>query len=209
MLPDMSDNNVDIKAVAEIAIADEKVMAQLLANLVVKKEKVRFNSFNVLLHIAETKPELLYPSWDVFVGLLGSNNSHHQYIAIFIIANLVRADAENRFEAIFNDYYGILEGDKTIAAANLVKNSGKIAIAKPHLEPLITEKLLNIDTLHQGKQKSLIKGIAIEAFTEYYGRSTRKEKILNFVKQQQYSDSPKAMHNAAEFLSSFGDSNKE
>ena len=42
MLPNMSDSDVDIKAVAEMALADEKVMAQLLANLVVKKEKIRF-----------------------------------------------------------------------------------------------------------------------------------------------------------------------
>ncbi|MFC1950854.1 hypothetical protein ACFLXN_00390 [Chloroflexota bacterium] len=208
MLPDLSDKNVDVETIAKMALADDEVLRELLANLVVKKNEIRYNSLNALLYIAEKKPELLYPNWDVFVGLLGSNNSHHQYIAIFLIANLVKIDTENRFDAIFNDYYGILEGDTTIAAANLVKNSGKIAIAKPSLEPLITEKLLNIDTLHKGKQKSLIKGIAIEAFTEYYGRSTRKDKILHFVKQQLNSDSPKAMHNAAEFLSSFGDRKK-
>jgi hypothetical protein len=204
MLPDLSDKNVDIEAIAKMALADDEVLRELLANLVVKKEEIRFNSFNALMWIAQKQPEVLYPNWDVFVGLLGSRNSYHQYIAIFLIGELVKIDAEGKFEAIFDDYYGILESGSTIAAANLVKNSGKIALAKPALEPQITEKLLNIGTLHKGKQKDLLKGIAVEAFGEYYGQSTNKDKILHFVTKQLESDSPKAKHNAAEFLNTYG-----
>ena len=204
MLPDLSEKNVDTEAVAKMALADDKVLRELLANLVVKKEEIRFNSFNALMWIAEKQPEVLYPNWDVFVGLLGSKNSFHQYIAIFIIAELVKIDSENKFEPIFDEYYGILESGGTIAAANLVKNSGKIALAKPALEPQITEKLLNIDSIHKGEQKDLIKGIAIEAFGEYYGKSTSKNRILDFVVKQLESDSPKAKHNAAEFLNAYG-----
>ena len=50
----------------------------------------------------------------------------------------------------------------------------------------------------------LIKGIAVEAFGEYYGKSTCKGKILDFVTKQLESDSPKAKHNAAEFLNAYG-----
>ena len=204
MLPDLSDKNVDIKAIAKTALADEKMLAHLLANLIIKQETIRFNSFNTLVWIAEKQPEVLYSSWDVFVGLLGSRNTSHQYIAISLIAELVRIDTENRFEPIFDDYYGILETGATITAANLVKNSGKIALAKPALEPQITEKLLSIDTIHKGKQKDLIKGIAVEAFGEYYNKSTGKDKILDFVTKQLESDSPKAKYNAAEFLNAYG-----
>ena len=121
-----------------------------------------------------------------------------------VITDLVKIDAENKFEPIFDQYYGILQTGGTIAAANLVKNSGKVALAKPSLEPQITEKLLNIDSIHQGKQKELIKGIAVEAFGEYVGKSTRKDEILSFIIKQLDSDSPKAKHNAAEFLNAYG-----
>ena len=204
MLPDLGDKNVDVEAVAKIALANDEALRELLATLVVKKEEIRFNSFNALMWIAERKPEVLYSSWDVFVGLLGSRNSHHQYIAVFLIAELVKIDTESKFEPIFDQYYGILETGGTIAAANLIKNSGKIALAKPNLEPQITEKLLNIDSIHKGKQKAMIKGIAVEAFSEYLGKSTRKDEIIDFVTKQLDSDSPKAMHNAAEFLNTYG-----
>jgi len=156
MPPDLSDKNVDTEAVAKMALADDKVLRELLANLVVEKETIRFNSFNTLMLIAGEKPDVLYPNWDVFVDLLSSRNSYHQYIAIFLISELVKIDIENKFEPIFDQYYGILESGDTIAAANLVKNSGKIALAKPALEPQITGKLLNIGTIHMGKQKAMI-----------------------------------------------------
>jgi len=204
MLPDLSDKNVDIEAIAKMALADDAILRELLANLVVKKEAIGFNSFNALMWIAEKQPEALYSSWDVFVGLLGSKNSYHQYIAIFLIAELVKIDTANKFEPIFDQYYGILENGGTIAAANVVKNSSKIALAKPNLEPQITDKLLSIGTIHKGKQKDLIKGIAVEAFGEYYGKSSGKDQIIDFVVKQLESDSPKAKHNAAEFLNAYG-----
>jgi len=204
MLPDLSHKNIDIEAIAKMALADEQVLAHLIANLTEKQETIRFNSFNSLMLIAEKQPEVLYPKWNTFAKLLGSKNSYHQYIGIFLIAELVKIDAEGKFEPIFDQFYGILESGGTIAAANLVKNSGKIALAKPALEPQITEKLLNIDAIHNGKQKGLIKGIAVEAFGEYYGKSACKDKIRNFVIERLESDSPKAKHNAAEFLNAYG-----
>ena len=105
MLPDMSNKNVDIEAVAKLALADEKVMMDLLANLVAKNEKIRFNSFNALMRLADKQPTILYPKWDAFVDLLVSKNSYHQYIAIFLIANLVQIDLEKKFERIFDKYY--------------------------------------------------------------------------------------------------------
>jgi hypothetical protein len=122
-------------------------------------------------------------------------------IAIRIIANLTKVDKENKFEEIFDEYYSILDEDKTMTAGHLASNSGKIAKAKPKLQSKITEKLLNIDNTHKGKQKELIKAYAIEAFNEYYKESLDKKKIIEFVKKELESKSPKTRKKAEEFLS--------
>lgn len=94
--------------------------------------------------------------------MLHSSNNYHKYIAIYLLASLTKVDEDNKFESIFEDYYGILAGDKVMNASHVAGNSPKIAINKPELQPQIIDKLLNIDTIHQGKQKELVKAYAIE-----------------------------------------------
>jgi hypothetical protein len=193
----MSETDADI---AKKAIKDEQLLSKLLQNLLSKKDEIRYSSFNALLIISEEHPELLYPKWDFFIDLINSDNNYHKLIAIRLIANLTRIDTENRFEKIFDEYYGILKSEKTMTAGHLTAVSGKIIKAKPELEAMITNKLLNIDKIHRGKQKELIKGYAIEAFDEYYEESKDKKKIIEFVKGQLESKSPKTRKKAKEFL---------
>lgn len=58
---------------------------------------------------------------------------------------------------------------------------------------------------HRGKQKELIKGYAIEAFNEYFAEIKDKGKILEFVKNQLKSTSPKTRKKAKQFLKRWGD----
>ena len=75
-------------------------------------------------------------------------------------------DVEARLERLFDRLWSILDGARTITAAHLARNSGRIARAKPGLHAKITQRLLNIKRTNQGKQKELIKGHAIEALAE-------------------------------------------
>jgi len=168
MLSDLNEKDVSIEKIAEKALTDTKLLAELLAGITSRKETYRYNCFKVLRLISEEHPEALYPEWDLFADLLESDNAYHKYITIYLITNLVRIDRENKFEKIFDKYYRILDGEGTVASAHLAANSGKIARAKPHLQTQITGRLLNIDKIHRGKQKDLIKGHAIEAFDEYF-----------------------------------------
>jgi hypothetical protein len=101
---------------------------------------------------------------------------------------------------LFDEYYGILEGEKAMTASHLVANSGKIIRAKPELQEAVTNKLLNIDEIHKGKQKELIKSYAIDAFDECFEDAKNREEILKFVKAQTDSKSPKTRKNAEKFL---------
>lgn len=191
---------VDTNSLARKALADEEFMAELLSNMRAKDCNIRFNSFKILLNISENHPKVLYPKWDYFVELLFSKNTYERYQAVFMISNLVSVDKQKKFEKLFDKYFGILSEKATIVPATLVANAGKIAKAKPHLRKKITNKLLNIDKVHKGKQIEMIKAGAIEAFSEYFEEVHDKDAIIDFVKEQLNSKSPKTKRAAKEFI---------
>ena len=109
-------------------------------------------------------------------------------------------DKDKRFEEIFDDYYGILAGDKAMTASHVALNSSVIAHNKPELQSRIVDTLMRIDEIHQGKQKELIKAYAIEALGKIYPEVEDKELIENFIKSQVDSKSPKTRNMAQCFL---------
>jgi len=201
MLPDLSKKDVSVESVAKEALRDEEVLSELLQGILSKKETIRYNCFKALLLISEKHPEVLYHKWDFFIELLSSDNTYWKYIAIYIIANLIRIDTKNKFEKIFDKFYHLLNDKSVIPAAHLAGNSGKIAQAKPKLQTKITNKLLSIDkTHHAPERRDLIKGYAIESFSEYFEKAENKNKIIDFVKKQLDCKSPKTRKIAKQFL---------
>jgi hypothetical protein len=201
MSVNLDKKNIDIKAIAKKAIKDDKFLDELLGNLWSKKETIRYNSHKVLLEISEEQPKILYGHWDYLVKFLGSDNTYHKLSAIILLASLTKADKQNKFEKIFNKFYGLLNDKSFITAAYVSQASGKIALAKPKLETKITNRLLSIDkTHHQQERKDLAKAYIIEAFEEYYTQARQKKKIVEFVEKQLNCESPKTRKAAKEFL---------
>ena len=193
--------NIDIKAIAKKALNDDKLLAELLDNLWSKKETIRYNSHKVLSQISEEQPKLLYGQWDYFVKFLDSDNTYHKLSAIILLANLTKIDRGNKFEKIFNKFYGLLNDKSFITAAYVCGASGKIALSKPKLQAKITNRLLSIDkTQHEQERKDLVIANIIEAFDEYYVQIRGKKKILEFVEKQLNCKSPKTRQIAKEFL---------
>lgn len=197
--------NINVKKVAGQALDNKSVLSELLCGILSKDEKVRFNCFKVLLWISEKHPQALYPEWKFFADLLESPNAYFKYIAVLIIANLAGDDPQNRFEKIFNKYYALLDDESVIPPAHVAANSTKIARAKPGLQTRITGKLLAIDgTRHKPERKDLIKGYVIEAFSGYFEEAKNKKKMLEFVRAQLESKSPRTRKKAKEFLKKWG-----
>jgi hypothetical protein len=198
--------NIDIKAIAKKALKDDKLLAELLDNLWSKKETIRYNSHKVLSQISEEQPRTLYRYWDYFVEFLGSDNTYHKLSAIILLANITKVDKKNKFEKIFNIFYGLLNDKSFITAAYVSGASGKIALAKPNLQTKITNRLLCIDkTHHEQERKDLVKANIIEAFEEYYDQIRGKKKIIAFVEKQINCASPKTRKAAKEFLKRMND----
>ena len=198
MVPGLESEGVNIANTALNALEDAELRSELLNGLRSKKDILRSNCFKVLHSISETNPRTLYPEWNFFATLLESDNAYHRLIAVRILANLTHADRENKFDALFDRYYDLLN-DSVIVAGHLAACSGTIAKAKPNLQSKITQRLLSIDKTRQ-KHKDLVKAYAIDAFNEYFEDSENKPQILQFVREQLTSSSPKTRQKAKQFL---------
>jgi hypothetical protein len=195
----LENKNAKPETAAEMALKDAKVFQELLDGVLSKNDVVRQNSFQTLNYLSKKHPERIYGKWDFFANLIRGGNSFHKYIAIYIVANLVKADVENKFEKLFDDYYGLLGDKSVIPPVHVAVNSGKIALAKPELQAEITERLLSIDSMVQ-RHKDLVKASAIEAFEAYFEKSKDQARIMEFVKALLYCESPKTRKMAKEFL---------
>ena len=124
-----------------------------------------------------------------------------------IIANLAKVDKDQKFDAIFDKYYGFLNNDYMVTVANVVGDSGKIALAKPHLIHRITAELLKAENIsvtpHLTEEcKRVIAENAIRTFDLFLGKIEEKEKkkVLSFVERQLDSSRRTLRTKAAEFL---------
>lgn len=108
---------------------------------------IRYGCAKVLMDLSEKYPEKLYPHIDNFIALLDSKYRILTWNAMAIIANLTRIDKDCKFDAVFDQYYGFLNNEYMISVANVVGNSAKIALAKPHLVQRITTELLKVENI--------------------------------------------------------------
>ena len=189
---------------ANEAIKNSKILRELINNLLIKDDIIRYNSHKVLLLVSECYPKTLYPDWDFFVNLLKSKNNFHKVIGIQILANLSKVDTLNKFENTYDDYCDLLDSKSVMTAVHLAANIGKIAKNMPHLREKLTQVLLDIDkTHHEIGRKDLIKASIIDSFTEYFNEIKKKKEVIRFVTTQLNSRSPKTKKKAEEFLKKY------
>jgi hypothetical protein len=202
LTPELENKKTDICKLAQKALSDNILVDELLEGVLSKKDVVRSNSFRVLLSITEIDAEKLYLNWNLFAGMLESENTYHKYIAAYLIVNLLPADRAKRFDEIFSSFYALLDGS-IVVAGHVTTLSAKVVKSRPDLEPRITSKLLEIEKTSQ-KHKDLLKAGAIDSFGSYFDSAKDKKGILRFVRQSLDCESPKTRKKKArEFLQKF------
>lgn len=184
---------------------DFSLLPTLLAGVSSPKAAIRYGCAKILMDLSAEYPEKLYPYMDEFVVLLGSKYRILTWNAMAIIANLAKVDKEQKFDTVFDRYYGFLNDEYMVTVANVVGNSGKIALAKPYLVPKITEKLLTVEhiavTPHLTEEcKRVIAEHAIGAFDLFFDKVEQKEKVLAFVERQLNSSRKHLSVQAESFL---------
>ena len=174
----MYNKDADIGNLADEILDNPALLEEVLDGLKNKNEILRYNCNKALKVICARKSEVIYPYWDLFVEMLDSPNTYHKLSAVELLACLADADEENKYDTIFKKFFSMLGDRGTILAMYIAMNAGKIAKAKPHLRERITDVLLDIDSVYQGKQLELTKGSIIESFdgffedAHYYNRNS-------------------------------------
>jgi len=186
---------------------DFDLLPVLLKGVSSPKAAVRYGCAKVLMDLSEEYPEKLYPYMDDFIALLDSKYRILTWNAMAIIANLAKVDRDQKFDAVFDKYYGFLNNEYMVTVANVVGNSGKIALAKPPLLHKITAELLKVEnisvTQHLTEEcKRVIAEKAIETFDLFFDKIEEKEKkkVLSFVGRQLDSSRRTLRIKAADFL---------
>ena len=160
------------------------------------------------MDFSEEYPEKIYPHMDSFINLLDSEYRILKWNAIAIIANLAKVDEDKKFDAIFDKYYDFLNDAYMVTVANIVRNSSKIALAKPYLTQKITNELLRVEkistTSHLTEEcKLVIAEHAIKSFASFFDKIEQKEKVISFVSIHIYSPRKTLRKAAEEFLVKF------
>jgi len=184
---------------------DFSLISFLLKGVDSSKAAVRYGCAKVLMDLSEEHPEKLYPYFDSFIDLLDSKYRILTWNAFAIIANLTRVDADKKFDAIFDKYYSFLDNDYMVTVANVVGNSGKIALAKPYLIPKITEELLKVEDISTSSHlteecKRVIAQRTIKTLDLFFDRIDQKERVISFVKVHLDSPRKKLRTTAENFL---------
>ena len=188
--------------IAEQVIQSPELIRGVFQGLSAEQPSAKYGCEKVLRKIGEHRPDLLYPYFDFFTGLLDCDNSFLKWGAIASIANMARADSANRFESVFDRYFAPVRGPVMITAANIVAGSARIALAKPHLADRIAVEILKVGS---GKYKTaecrnIAIGHAIDAFDKFFDHIQGKARIVRFVKKQLQNSRPPVRKRAERFL---------
>ena len=178
------------------------LLPKILDGVSSQKAAIRYGCAKVLIDLSEEYPEKLYPHIDFFINLLDSKYRILTWNAMAIIANLTCVDTEKKFDAIFNHYFNFINDEYMVTVANVVRHSGKIAVAKPYLIPKITTELLNVENIslspHLTEEcKRVITEKALKSFTMFLNKIEHKEEVLSFVKKY-LNSSRKSLRTQAE-----------
>ena len=189
LLQEIANKSITKQDILQRVEKDLSLLPVMLDGVSSPKAAVRYGCASGLMDLSRAYPEKLYPHMDSFIALLDSKYRILTWNAMAVIANLARVDEDRKFDAIFTKYYSFLNDEYMVTVANVVGNSGKIALAKPYLAQRIADELLKVESISitphlTGECKRVIAEKAIETFNVFFSQIKKKEKTVDFVKSQ-------------------------
>jgi hypothetical protein len=207
LLQQLTEKVITKEQLFKLVEKDFELLPLVIGGVSSSKASVRYSCASVLADLTAKHPEKLYPHIDFFVSLLDSKYRILVWNGLAAIANLCAVDVDKKFDDVFGKYYGFLGDEYMVTVANVVGNSGKIALAKPYLTTRITTELLHVDKLHvtphlTDEGKRVIAEKAVETFDTYFYLmgDEEKVKVLSFVKKQWESSRASLQKKAEAFL---------
>lgn len=200
-------NKPELEAFIREVLEQPELIPELFAFIKADRGSTKFFCGKIIRIVSERRPDLLYPYFDEVAALADSPNSFIKWGAIATLANLAAVDAENKFASIYGKYFGLIESEAMVTAANVVGNAWKIILNKPEHEQDITKRLLRIPKnpyLYKGEPspecRNILCGHALDCFSKYFELAHDKNGILAFAFEQTHNPRKQVAKKAAAFL---------
>ena len=179
LLQSLENKTLNKKSLLQKVEKNFDLLPEVLRGVSSLKAVVRYGCSSVLMDLSAKHPQRIYPHFDFFVQLLKNEHRILVWNALAVIANLCNVDVAKKFDKIFDDYFAFLDNEYMVTVANIVSNSGKIAVSKPYLIPKITSKLLKVEeistTPHLTEEcKLVIAEKAVESFSQFFKKMNRR-----------------------------------
>ena len=203
---DLGKKEIKAEDLAKRIIKNPDLLSEVYDGISSGKARIKFKSAKILRIISDKNPKMLYPKMDFFISLLDSENKIIKWNSMDVIANLTFVDSKNKFDKIFEKYYGFLYEGSLITAGHVVDNSGKIANAKPNLQSKITSELLKVEKIPLPTEecRNILLGKVILSFSQYIDQVKDKEKMISLAKEQINNTRNATRKKAEKFLKKFG-----
>lgn len=197
----------DLKLIVSEAIENAAILHSLFELVLTETSSIKYVCTKIIRLVSEQKPELIYPYFDEIIKWLHQENSFIKWDGILTLSNLSAVDYEDKFDAIYSDYFSLIRDPQMITAANVIGNAWKIILAKPKLESDITRRLLevpNIVYMNKGDPSpecnSIVSGQVLECFEHYFQYSGNQAAMVSFAEGLLGCSRKSVAGKAAEFL---------
>lgn len=205
LIMEISAKDVDIEYFSRLVCGDpcarDTVIQHMLTNLDIM---AYYHCFYVVSLASQERPELFLPYWDAVAALLHHPNSYHRDFALTILPNLLPVDHENRFAAVYREYFEHVHDPKFMTARCCIQNSPKIIQNRPKLKDLIIDLLLDVDRwcAYPENQKGLLKCDILDVLDEV--NEVTCSKAIAFITACAGCKSPKTRRRAKEMIARYG-----
>lgn len=197
----------DLNLLIDEAIEDTTVLNSLIEIVLTETSSIKYVCTKIIRIVSEQKPELIYPYFEDISKWLHHKNSFIKWDGIRILSNLSAVDYENKFGAIYQDYFALIQDPQMLTAANVIGNAWEIILAKPELESDITRRLLEVPKIiymNKGEPSPECNCIAcgqvLECFEHYFDFSGNQAAMINFAEGQLGSRRKAVAKKAEKFL---------
>jgi HEAT repeat protein len=189
------------RVVAQVKRKPELVEA-LIASAGSETARVKFSAIKVLRTLSEQAPELIYPHFDFFVGLLQHENSILRWNAILALGSLAVVDRETKVEGVIDAYLAPISGPNLIDATSTIRGAATIALAKPHLADTIAKRILGVDRASYATPEcqNVAIGHAIRALGQFLVSINDKVAVRQFARRQVNNPRPATRRKAQALL---------
>lgn len=201
ILREIAAEEADFDSFACMAIEDASLRALVIDQMLTNPDiMVYYHCYYVIAAASELRPDLFYPHWQSFAGLLDHKNSYHRVFGLVLLATLAPSDEANLFKGVAKKYFSHINDEKLSTAQCCVRNCLKILRRYPKYRAPVLARLYNLEQhcSFSRKQIELLKWDVLAIVDALYPELEDQECARAFIRACAGSPSPKTKKKASE-----------